>query len=61
METRIEALEHEQAHLLGSQGAPDFHKQTAADIATAQARLETVTRDIETLLERWAELEEAAV
>jgi ABC transport system ATP-binding/permease protein len=54
---RIEALEAEQAELVAAHCDPGFYKQSAADIAAANARAASITDELEALVERWAELE----
>jgi len=57
---RIEALETEQAELVAAQSDPSFYKQPADEIAKAQSRAATITEELETLVDRWAELEARA-
>jgi ATP-binding cassette subfamily F protein uup len=56
----IETLEVEQAEITAAQCDPGFYKQAASLIAEKTARLETITHELETLVERWAELEARA-
>ncbi len=57
---RIEALEAEQADLVAAQCDPNFYKQPADEIATTQARAAAIADELETLIERWSELEDRA-
>ena len=54
---RIEALEVEQAKRVADQCDPNFYKQAAIEIAAATAQAAAITQELETLVERWAELE----
>lgn len=58
--SHIEALEAEQADLVAAHCDPDFYKQSATAIAAANARAAAVTQELESLIERWAELEALA-
>jgi ATP-binding cassette subfamily F protein uup len=57
---RIEALEAEQETLIAAHSDPGFYRKPAAEIASSNARAATITQDLETLIERWAELEALA-
>lgn len=57
MDSRVQALEKEQAALIADQSNADFYKRPAGEIAAAAARLEEVSREIDQLLERWMKLE----
>jgi ATP-binding cassette subfamily F protein uup len=54
---RIDILETEQAALEEQVAQPDFYQGDSDTIAATLARLESVAREIESALERWAELE----
>ncbi len=58
MESRVIALEQEQAQCLNAQCAPDFYQQPPDQIAAAQTRIQRIAQEIEALMERWAELEQ---
>ncbi len=57
MESRIDALESEQAKLLEDLADADFYKRPAPEIAATQARSAEIAHQIEQLMARWAELE----
>jgi ATP-binding cassette subfamily F protein uup len=54
---KIESLEAEQARLQSAVGAPVFYQQAATEITAALARLETITKELETCYARWEALE----
>jgi len=57
MESRIDALETEQAKLVADLADADFYKRPAPEIAAAQARSAEIAQQIEQLMARWTELE----
>ena len=56
----IEALEAEQERLQHEAGSPAFYKESAEHIRGVLARVDEITRELETALARWMELEEVA-
>ena len=54
---KIEQLDAEQARLQTVIGDPAFYQQAPKDIAVVLARLEAITKEIETCYARWAALE----
>ncbi|ACO77632.1 ABC transporter, ATP binding component [Azotobacter vinelandii CA] len=56
---QIDALEAELAELQERIADPAFYQQPAAQTAPLLARLESLQQELDRLLERWAELEEA--
>lgn len=54
---RIESLESEQAEIIAAQCKPDFYQQSAEKISGINNRASKITHELETLIERWAELE----
>ncbi len=54
---QIEKLEQEQTELQSAMSDPDFFKQNGDVITEATTRLETIQSDLESLLERWEDLE----
>jgi ATP-binding cassette subfamily F protein uup len=57
---QIEALEAEQAEIVAAHSDPGFYKRPAAEIAADHARAEAIALELDTLIERWAELEARA-
>ncbi|QDT91703.1 ATP-binding cassette domain-containing protein [Gimesia algae] len=57
MPQRIEKLEQEQVALQSTMGSPDFFKQSTEVIAEATTRVAAIQQELESLLERWEELE----
>ncbi len=55
---QIDAVETELAELQGRIADPAFYQQPAAQTGSLLARLEDLQRELDRLLERWAELEE---
>ena len=53
----LEGLEKEQADLEQAMSAPDFYRQEGDQVAKAKTRLEELEGEMESLLERWEELE----
>ena len=54
---KIAALEAEQAQLRDEAASAEFYKSPADRIKTVLARLESVQQDLDTVLERWVELD----
>ncbi|MEX0732720.1 MAG: ATP-binding cassette domain-containing protein [Aquisalimonadaceae bacterium] len=54
---RIEALEHEQAVLTRKMADPAFYRESPDVIAEATARLKALEQELESVFERWTELE----
>lgn len=54
---RIEQLETEQAALHSAMADPDFYRQDQAEITKTASRVESIAAELESLLERWEELE----
>ncbi|HSD96353.1 MAG TPA: ATP-binding cassette domain-containing protein [Sulfuricaulis sp.] len=54
---KIESLEAEQARLQSAVGAPAFYQQAATEITATLARLEAITKELETCYARWEALE----
>ncbi|MBC8289109.1 MAG: ATP-binding cassette domain-containing protein [Planctomycetes bacterium] len=57
---KIEQLETEQSELHAAMAAPEFYKQDQAEIAKTASRVEEIAAELETLMERWEELESIA-
>jgi ABC transport system ATP-binding/permease protein len=57
---RIEAVEREQQELKREMESPDFYKAGGERIHFVMQRLDAVATELETLLERWMQLEERA-
>jgi ATP-binding cassette subfamily F protein uup len=57
---KIEAAEHKQQALEAEIAAPEFYLKGAQAIADTMAELERVKGEVDTLVHRWAELEERA-
>ena len=55
---RIESLEREVADLQAAVDAPEFYAGDYAEVEAALARLATRNKELETAVERWAQLEE---
>ncbi len=56
---KIESLEAEQSRLQTAVSSPAFYQQAAGEITATLARLETITKELETGYARWEELESA--
>jgi ATP-binding cassette subfamily F protein uup len=54
---KIESLEAEQTRLQSAVGAPAFYQQAAGEITKTLARLEAITKELETCYARWEALE----
>jgi ATP-binding cassette subfamily F protein uup len=54
---KIDALESEERALQTRVAAPDFYRESASEIRTALARVETIKVEIEKLYARWHELD----
>jgi ATP-binding cassette subfamily F protein uup len=54
---KIESLEAEQARLQSAVGDPVFYQQAATEITAPLARLEAITKELETCYARWEALE----
>ena len=54
---RIEELEQEQAELNSAMASPEFFKQSNEVIAESTTRIAEIQEELESLLERWEELE----
>ena len=54
---KIEELEQEQTELHTAMASPDFFKQNSEVITESTSRVEAIQHELETLLERWEELE----
>jgi len=57
---KIEQLETEQSELHTAMVAPEFYKQDQAEITKTASRVEEIAAELETLMERWEELESIA-
>ena len=57
---KIEQLETEQSELHAAMAAPEFYKQDQAEITKTASRVEEIAAELETLMERWEELESIA-
>ena len=55
---RIEALEQQQSQLQAQMAAADFYDQDPEVINEAMGTLAQLTEDIDSAMERWAELED---
>ena len=55
---QIDALEAELAELQGQIADPAFYQKPPAETGAVLGRMESLQRDLDALLERWAELEE---
>ena len=54
---QIEQLETQQSELHAAMSEPEFYRQDGAEIAAASERLAGIEADLETLMQRWEELE----
>ena len=54
---QIEQLETQQSELHAAMAEPEFYRQDGAEIAAASERLAGIEADLETLMQRWEELE----
>jgi ABC transport system ATP-binding/permease protein len=57
---QIALLEEEQKRLQGESHSPEFYKASADHIRTVLARIDAIGPELEALLDRWLELEQAA-
>ena len=57
---KIEQLETEQSELHAAMAAPEFYKQDQAEITKTASLVEEIAAELETLMERWEELESIA-
>ena len=57
---KIEQLETEQSELHAAMAAPEFYKQDQAEITKTASRVEEIAAELDSLMERWEELESIA-